>query len=263
MSIARPASRARTARSPRPFAALATLVTLVCLLALQAGGVASAATAAERPAASPTGPLAAWPTGAAEAADTADTADAGVRPRLAGGDPVFSDTGYTCVVVVNLRVGGEYFGLLPGSCTEDFPYWFADTGRTVPVGPTTASQFPTHGLFAYENPDIPVERTEGCGGVITSVGNPNVGQAVTQGGITTGCQSGTVTGVNVTVNFGGFIVSGLIQTNLCAEPGGAALTSGGTLLGIPIGGTGNCSSGGSSYYQPVTKVLNEYGATIV
>ncbi|RMI27534.1 S1 family peptidase [Streptomyces triticirhizae] len=255
MSIARPASRTRSARPARPPAALAALLTtLICLFALPTGGTAHAV-GAEAPATAEAFLL--WP-----AAD-----DDGPRPQLAGGDPVFSSGGATCTVVANLRVGNAAFGLLPGSCTEGFPHWYADPGRTVPIGPTTSSRFPTHGTFGYENPDIPVEPTPNCGGtILTSAGNPTVGQAVMRGSRTTGCQSATVTGVNVTVNFGGgVVVTGLIQTNLCVEPGdpGGALTSGTTLVGIPVGGSGNCSSGGTSYYQPVVPVLNELGATLV
>ncbi|KAB8159575.1 hypothetical protein FH609_028735 [Streptomyces sp. 3MP-14] len=255
MSIARPASRTRSARPTRPPAALAALLTaLICLFALPTGGTAQAA-GAEAP-----------PTADAFLLRPAADGD-GPGAQLAGGDPVFSSGGATCTVVANLRVGNEPHGLLPGACTESFPHWYADPGRTVPIGPTTSSRFPTHGTFGYENPDIPVEQTPNCGGaILTSVGDPTVGQVVMRGSRTTGCQSGTVVGVNVTVNFGGgLIVTGLIQTNLCAEPGdpGGALTAGTTLVGIPVGGSGNCSSGGTSYYQPVAPVLNELGATLI
>ncbi|SOD65713.1 hypothetical protein SAMN06297387_12320 [Streptomyces zhaozhouensis] len=228
-----------TTATPRPPVRVwAALVALVCLLAFPTGAAAQSA-----------------------------GAPADAVPLVAGGDTVFSDAGLSCTVVANLAIGDDRFGLLPGACTEGFPHWYADPQLTVPIGPTTGSTYPTHGLFAYENPAVPVEQTPNCGGApLTSVGDPTVGQAVTRGGTTTGCHSGTVTALNVTINFGGgVVVSGLIETNLCMEPGdrNGPLTSGTTLLGIPVGGSGNCSSGGTTYYQPVAQVLAEYGATLV
>ncbi|MDT0267458.1 S1 family peptidase [Streptomyces sp. DSM 44915] len=251
MSNTHPAPAPRAARPPRPRAALTALLALLCLLALQTGGTANATEASAT---------------AERAAPTSALATADAVPLVAGGDTVYADAGYSCTVVVNLAIGTGHFGLLPGSCTDSFPHWYADPQLTTPIGPTVSSQYPTHGLFAYDNPAVPVEQTTSCGGApLTTVANPVVGQAVTRSGSTTGCLSGTVTGVNVTVNFGGQVVTGLIATNLCWEPGfrDGALTSRTALVGIPVGGSGNCASGGVSYFQPLAPVLAAYGATIV
>ncbi|MZG03432.1 trypsin-like serine protease, partial [Streptomyces sp. SID5614] len=52
---------------------------------------------------------------------------------------------------------------------------------------------------------------------------------------------------------------------VCAEPGdsGGALFSGSTALGLTSGGSGNCSSGGTTFYQPVTEALSVYGVSII
>ncbi len=34
------------------------------------------------------------------------------------------------------------------------------------------------------------------------------------------------------------------------------------MLGILSGGTGNCSTGGTTYYQPISEILATYGVTI-
>lgn len=84
-------------------------------------------------------------------------------------------------------------------------------------------------------------------------------------GSTTGVHSGTVTGLNATVNYGGGdVVSGLIQTNVCAEPGdsGGSLFAGTKALGLTSGGSGNCSSGGTTFFQPVTEALSAYGVSV-
>ena len=98
---------------------------------------------------------------------------------------------------------------------------------------------------------------------ITGPATPSVGQRVCSVGRTTGMHCGTVLGLNATVNYGADgIVTGLIDTNLCSEPGdsGGPLFSGSTAHGIVSGGSGNCSSGGETFHQPILEPLNVYGA---
>ena len=75
---------------------------------------------------------------------------------------------------------------------------------------------------------------------------------------------GSVTGLNATVNYPQGTVFGLIRTSVCAEPGdsGGSLFAGNTALGITSGGSGNCSSGGTTFFQPVTEVLNRFGLSV-
>jgi hypothetical protein len=52
------------------------------------------------------------------------------------------------------------------------------------------------------------------------------------------------------------------------DPGGARVTNPGAgstvrALGLTSGGSGNCSSGGTTYYQPITEPLSVYGLTLV
>jgi streptogrisin B len=92
-----------------------------------------------------------------------------------------------------------------------------------------------------------------------------VGEAVKRTGSTSGTHSGTVTGLNVTVHYaGGGRVSGMIRTNVCAEPGdsGGPLYDGTKGLGITSGGSGNCRTGGTTFYQPVPEAANNYGVTV-
>lgn len=101
---------------------------------------------------------------------------------------------------------------------------------------------------------------------ITSAGTPSVGTTVYRRGSTTGIHSGRVTALNATVNYGGGdIVSGLIQTTVCAEPGdsgGSLYSNSGIAYGLTSGGSGNCSSGGTTFFQPVTEALNAYGVHV-
>ena len=99
---------------------------------------------------------------------------------------------------------------------------------------------------------------------ITAAGNAYVGQSVLRSGSTTGVWGGSVLALNATVNYAEGSVSGLIRTNVCAEGGdsGGSLFAGNTALGLTSGGSGNCSSGGTTYFQPVTEPLGVYGVSV-
>jgi hypothetical protein len=59
-------------------------------------------------------------------------------------------------------------------------------------------------------------------------------------------------------------VRGLIRTTVCAEPGdsGGPLFSGTTALGLTSGGNGDCRSGGTTFFQPVTEPLRVFGVNV-
>jgi streptogrisin B len=116
----------------------------------------------------------------------------------------------------------------------------------------------------YDNTSVAHAGTVGSED-ITSAANATVGMSVTRRGLTTGIHSGCVTGLNATVNYGGGdIVYGMIKTNVCAEPGdsGGPLYPGTKAIGLTSGGSGNCSSGGATYFQPVTEALSAYGVSV-
>ena len=56
----------------------------------------------------------------------------------------------------------------------------------------------------------------------------------------------------------------MIRTNVCAEPGdsGGPLFSGSTAIGLTSGGSGDCTSGGTTFFQPVTAALSAYGVSV-
>jgi streptogrisin D len=70
--------------------------------------------------------------------------------------------------------------------------------------------------------------------------------------------------VNASVTYQEGTVDGLIDTNVCAEPGdsGGSLSDGSTALGLPSGGSGDCGSGGETFFQPVPAALSALGASI-
>ncbi|MFD9870876.1 S1 family peptidase [Streptomyces niveus] len=183
-------------------------------------------------------------------------------PLIAGGEAITTG-GSRCSLGFNVRVGSVNHALTAGHCTNISASWS--------IGTRTGTSFPNndYGIIRHSNQaaaDGRVYLYNGTYREITGAANASVGQSVQRSGSTTGLRSGSVTGLNATVNYGSSgIVYGMIQTNVCAEPGdsGGALFSGNTALGLTSGGSGNCSVGGTTFYQPVTEALSVYGATII
>jgi streptogrisin C len=105
------------------------------------------------------------------------------------------------------------------------------------------------------------------GGNVTVSGSTEsaVGASICRSGSTTGWHCGTVQAKNSTVNYPQGTVTGLTRTNVCAEPGdsGGSWLSGSQAQGVTSGGSGNCTSGGTTYFQPVNEILSVYGLTLV
>ncbi|MER5970002.1 S1 family peptidase [Streptomyces sp. NPDC002055] len=184
---------------------------------------------------------------------------------LSGGDAVYAD-GWRCSLGFNVRSGSTYYFLTAGHCTDGAGNWYTSAARTTVIGPTAGSSFPgnDYGLVRYTNSSISHPGTVGSQD-ITSAADATVGMSVTRRGSTTGTHGGTVTALNATVNYGGGdIVYGMIRTNVCAEPGdsGGPLYSGSRAVGLTSGGSGDCTSGGTTFFQPVTEALSAYGVSV-
>ncbi|MDQ0797206.1 S1 family peptidase [Streptomyces sp. B1I3] len=184
---------------------------------------------------------------------------------ISGGDAVHASS-WRCSLGFNVRSGSTYYFLTAGHCTDGAGTWWSDSAHATVLGTTTGSSFPTddYGIVRYTNTSVTKSGTVGNQD-ITSAANATIGMSVTRRGSTTGTHSGTVTGLDATVNYGGGdIVHGLIRTNVCAEPGdsGGPLYSGTRAIGLTSGGSGNCSSGGTTFFQPVTEALSAYGVSV-
>ncbi|MET9956512.1 S1 family peptidase [Streptomyces sp. NPDC006339] len=192
-----------------------------------------------------------------------------INKLIAGGQAIYAGGG-RCSLGFNVRSGSTYYALTAGHCTNIASTWYTNSANTTVLGTRTGSSFPNndYGIIRHSNASAADGRVylyNGSYRDITAAGNAYVGQSVQRSGSTTGLRGGTVTGLNATVNYGnGDIVYGLIQTNVCAEPGdsGGALFSGTTALGLTSGGSGNCSSGGTTFFQPVTEALSAYGVSV-
>jgi streptogrisin B len=181
------------------------------------------------------------------------------RPLLSAGDAIFGG-GFRCSLGFNVVQGSTTYFLTAGHCGKVARTWYTNSSHTTLIGPTIDYSFPgnDYALVRYDNTSL-----NHPGGFTAA--NAFVGEAVRRTGSTTGTHSGTVTALNVTVRYqGGGTVRGMIQTNVCAEPGdsGGPLYDGTKALGITSGGSGDCRTGGTTFYQPVTEAANEYNVTV-
>ena len=180
-------------------------------------------------------------------------------PLVSAGDAIYGGR-YRCSLGFNVVQGSTYYFLTAGHCGKVAKTWYTNSNHSTLIGPRIDYSFPgdDYALVRYDNASL-----SHPGGYTAA--NAFVGESVRRTGSTTGTHSGTVTALNVTVRYqGGGTVRGMIQTNVCAEPGdsGGPLYDGTKALGITSGGSGNCQSGGTTFFQPVTEAVNAYGVTV-
>lgn len=191
------------------------------------------------------------------------------RLLIEGGDAIWGSR-YRCSLGFNVSKGADKYFLTAGHCGKVEPTWWSSPTHSTStlLGSTTGYTFPgkDYAIVKYASSWTDYPSTAG-GTQITGAANAYVGEYVTRDGSTTGIHDGTVTALNVTVRYlGSGVVRGLIQTTVCAEGG----DSGGSLyditttraLGLTSGGSGNCTTGGTTFFQPVQAALNAYGVTI-
>jgi streptogrisin D len=196
------------------------------------------------------------------------TATPGTLTNLISGGHAIYTGGSRCSLGFNVRnsAGTQYF-VTAGHCTNIGYSWYGS--GSVYLGYRTGTSFPgnDYGIVRY-NSSVSrpgnVYLYNGSYQDITAAGNAYVNQYVRRSGSTTGVRGGYVTATNATVTYPQGSVYGLIRTSVCAEPGdsGGSLFASSTALGLTSGGSGNCSSGGTTYFQPVTEPLSVYGVSV-
>ncbi|MGW0390264.1 carbohydrate-binding protein [Streptomyces sp. NPDC003042] len=220
-----------------------------------------------------------------------------VRPGAAAGLLAATGTDAALVTVVrtaqaprplyDLRGGDAYYMNGSGRCSVGFPITkgtvsgFATAGHCGRAGTTTsgfnqvaqgsfqASVFPGNDMawVAANAQWTATPYVKGSGGanvqVTGSVLQP-VGASVCRSGSTTGWHCGTIQQHNTSVTYPEGTISGVTRTTVCAEPGdsGGSYISGSQAQGVTSGGSGNCSSGGTTFFQPLNPILSGYGLTL-
>ncbi|MFJ5708562.1 carbohydrate-binding protein [Streptomyces sp. NPDC093105] len=187
----------------------------------------------------------------------------------------------------DLRGGDAYYMGGGGRCSVGFPVTrgttqgFATAGHCGRAGQSTsgynqvaqgtfqASVFPGNDMawVAANSSWTATPYVKGAGGanvqVTGSVLQP-VGASVCRSGSTTGWHCGTIQQHNTSVTYPEGTISGVTRTTVCAEPGdsGGSYISGSQAQGVTSGGSGNCSSGGTTFFQPLNPILSNYGLTL-
>ncbi|WP_020117169.1 S1 family peptidase [Streptomyces canus] len=190
---------------------------------------------------------------------------------VSGGDAIFGG-GARCSLGFNVTAGdGSPAFLTAGHCGVAAEQW-SDTQDGQPIATVDQATFPGDGDFAlvkYDDPATQAPSEVNVGGgqtvAISQAADAEVGLQVFRMGSTTGLADGQVLGLDATVNYPEGTVTGLIQTDVCAEPGdsgGSLFTQDGSAIGLTSGGSGDCTVGGETFFQPVTTALQAVGATL-
>lgn len=176
-----------------------------------------------------------------------------------------------------IRGGMAYLINGSGRCSVGFAVvgGFVTAGHCgTPGTPTTygtfqGSSFPGDDYAWVSTPGhTPVGQVEDYnGGAVAVAGSTPapVGATVCRSGSTTGWFCGQVQAYDSTVQYAEGTVTGLIRTSVCAEPGdsGGSLLAGNQAQGVTSGGSGNCTYGGTTYFQPVNEILDAYGLQLI
>jgi streptogrisin C len=186
--------------------------------------------------------------------------------NIIGGDPYFMGTGGRCSVGFSVQ-----------------PRGFVTAGHCGTIGTTTRgwnnaqqgvfqrSNFPgADAAYVAANTSwsttfwVRVSSTQGF--IVSGSNVAAIGATTCRSGSTTGWRCGSITHYNQTVNYPQGTVFGLTRTTACAEPGdsgGSFVAANGQAQGVTSGGSGNCTFGGVTFFQPLNPMLNSYGLSLV
>ncbi|KAI1268030.1 peptidase alpha-lytic pro domain protein [Xylariaceae sp. FL1019] len=181
-----------------------------------------------------------------------------------GGDAYYIDNVARCSVGFSVTTGF----VSAGHCGTAGSSATTTDGES--LGTFEASVFPGDADMSYisTNGAELLGQIDGYGADNIPVSGSDVaatGSSICRSGSTTGVHCGTVNALDATVNYSEGSVTGLTETDVCAEPGdsGGSFYSGSQAQGVTSGGSGDCTSGGTTYFQPVNEILETYGLTLV
>ena len=183
-----------------------------------------------------------------------------LRPLVSAGDAIYGSR-YRCSLGFNVVKGSTYYFLTAGHCGKSEKNWYTSSSRTHPHRPDDGLQLPRQRLRAgaLRQPlAVAPRRVLRRRRVRRREGRPVTARrpASTPGRSPRSTRRSATRAAARS--------SGLIQTNVCAEPGdsGGPLYDGTQALGLTSGGSGDCSTGGTTFFQPVREAVNVYGVTV-
>ncbi|MGA5901129.1 alpha-lytic protease prodomain-containing protein [Streptomyces venetus] len=193
------------------------------------------------------------------------------RPRLltdlTGGDAYYINGAARCSVGFSVTKGTQQGFASAGHCGRPGD---RTTGyNNAAQGTFQASTFPGRDMswVAVNDQWTATANVKGEGGQnvqITGSVQALVGAAVCRSGSTSGWHCGRIEQHDTSVSYPEGRVDGLTQTTVCAEPGdsGGPFVAGTQAQGVTSGGSGDCASGGTTFYQPINPLLSQYGLTL-
>ncbi len=202
------------------------------------------------------------------------------RPQTAidirGGDLYTMSSG-SCSVGFSATRGADRFMVTAGHCGGVGVNVFGFNGAA--MGVVDGSVFPSRDWAvvritngAVWGSTALVNNYAGGNVIVRGSTVAGIGASICRSGARTGYRCGTVRATNVTVNYGGQVVTGLTQSNACGgqgDSGGSWITPAGQAQGVYSGGSfpssgENCSiSSPVNYFQPLNPILANYGMTLV
>ncbi|HEX2132164.1 MAG TPA: S1 family peptidase [Actinophytocola sp.] len=192
------------------------------------------------------------------------TAGAAAPAPLGGGAVLYDPTGTTqCTAAFAARAGTQWMLVTEPSCAGAGELY---SGNLVPVGKVVATN-PAYALVQVTNTTdwelVPWIDTGAGKVVITGSRETPVGGSVCLVDHALGFSCGTVTARNQTIVFPEGAIHGVTRTNVCASTHAVAFLSGGQAQGMPLGGSGFCTTTGTSWFQPINPILAAYGLTLL
>ncbi|WP_326829199.1 S1 family peptidase [Streptosporangium sp. NBC_01810] len=194
------------------------------------------------------------------------------RPRLLsdvqGGDAYYVGVASRCSVGFSVTHEAQVGFVSAGHCGKAGD---ATTGfNRIPQGVFKASAFPGRDYAWVEvnagwTPKPVV--SNGSGGAVPVAGSRAAleGASVCRSGSTTDWHCGIIRQLNASVTYPQGTIHGLGRTSVCAEPGdsGGSFISVDQAQGVTSGGSGDCTTSGVTYFQPVNEILAAYGLTLL
>jgi streptogrisin C len=175
-------------------------------------------------------------------------------------------TDFRCSVGFSAKGSDGNYMVSAGHCTGEGGNAYGDEANQNLMGPMSGNINANgdYGFVKLESSWTPTAKVEGSDQDVAGAKASAVGASICRSGSTTNWHCGTVQELNASVQYPDVTVTGLTGTNVCAEPGdsGGAFISADQAQGVTSGGSGDCTSGGTTYFQPVQEALDAKNLTL-
>lgn len=175
-------------------------------------------------------------------------------------------TNFRCSVGFSATGSDGDYMVSAGHCTGEGGNAYGDQANQNLMGPMSGNidSDGDYGFVKLASGWTPTAKVEGSDQDVAGAKAAEVGASICRSGSTTNWHCGTVKALNASVQYPDVTVSGLTETDVCAEPGdsGGSFISADQAQGMTSGGSGDCTSGGTTYFQPVQEALDAKNLTL-